>query len=129
MYTIENEQLSAVVNLLGAELSSVVNKSNGLEYLWSGDAAFWGKKSPVLFPIVGTLKDNSYIFNDKNYKLSRHGFAREKIFSVKEQTAASIIFELEDDQNSLAVFPFRFSFCIIYSFCVLCFFCGYRITT
>src|SRR5450432_2454857 len=115
MYTIENDMLRVVVNPAGAELSSLFNKTTGLEYLWSGDAKFWGKKSPVLFPIVGTLKDNEYFFDNKNYKLGRHGFAREKMFSVTEQSLLSVTFELQHDENTLAVFPFQFSFSVIYT--------------
>src|SRR5450432_3578417 len=115
MHTIENDMLRVVVNAAGAELNSLFNKASGLEYLWSGDAKFWGKKSPVLFPIVGTLKDNRYIFDNKMYKLNRHGFALEKIFSVTGQAPASVTFELQNDESTLPVFPFQFSFSINYT--------------
>ena len=55
MYTIENNILKVIINPAGAELNSLFNKSSGLEYLWSGDAKFWGKKSPILFPVVGIV--------------------------------------------------------------------------
>ncbi|MEO6549416.1 MAG: aldose 1-epimerase family protein [Ferruginibacter sp.] len=115
MYTIENKNLRVVINPVGAELSSLVNKTSGLEYLWSGDPVFWAKKSPVLFPIVGTLKDNSYFVNDKKYHLSRHGFAREKTFTVVNASPVSISFELKSDESTLEVYPFQFSFSIIYT--------------
>src|SRR6187431_1835194 len=115
MYTIENEVLRVSISPAGAELNSLFNKANGLEYLWSGDSKFWGKKSPVLFPIVGTLKNNQYFFDNKSYELSRHGFARERIFSVIAQTTASITFELNHDESTLLAYPFQFSFAIIYT--------------
>ncbi len=115
MYTIENEMLRVVVNPAGAELSSLFSKLTSQEYLWSGDPDFWGKKSPVLFPVVGTLKDNKYFFENKSYELGRHGFARDKIFSVKEQAPSSITFELKNDKSTLQVFPFQFSFSINYT--------------
>jgi len=115
MYTIENEVLRVSINPAGAELNGLFNKVNGQEYMWSGDPKFWGKKSPVLFPIVGTLKNNRYFFDDKNYELNRHGFAREKMFSVVVQTTASITFELNEDESTLTVYPFQFSFAIIYT--------------
>ena len=80
--TIENKDLAVKVHSKGAELYSVVNRNTGLEYMWSGDPAFWGKTSPVLFPIVGTLKDDKYIVRGNSYTLSRHGFARDAIFEV-----------------------------------------------
>ena len=81
--TLENKDLVVKVHSKGAELYSVVNRNTGLEYMWSGDPAFWGKTSPVLFPIVGTLKDDKFIFGGNSYTLSRHGFARDAIFEVK----------------------------------------------
>jgi galactose mutarotase-like enzyme len=115
MFTIENDLIRVRVNAAGAELSSLFNKVNGQEYMWSGDPNYWGKKSPVLFPIVGTLKNNQYFFNNKSYELNRHGFAREKTFSLIAQTPASLTFELQQDESTLKVFPFQFSFSIIYT--------------
>jgi galactose mutarotase-like enzyme len=107
--------LRVQINPMGAELSSLFNKTNGLEYIWSGDALYWGKKSPVLFPIVGTLKNNQYFFNGKSYPMNRHGFAREKMFTVVSHSANSIHFELQSDEHSLQVYPFQFNFSLIYT--------------
>ncbi len=115
MYTIENDMLRVQINPMGAELSSLFNKTNGLEYIWSGDALYWGKKSPVLFPIVGTLKNNQYFFNGKSYPMNRHGFAREKMFTVVSHCANSIHFELQSDEHTLPVYPFQFNFSLIYT--------------
>ncbi len=115
MYTIENEILKVAVNPAGAELTSLFNKKTGLEYMWSGDAKFWGKQSPVLFPIIGTLKDNKYFLEGKTYQLGRHGFAREKTFSVVEHGNTSIHFKLESDEQTLKIYPFQFSCSLIYS--------------
>ena len=59
---IENEKLFVTINEHGAELASLINKSNGMNYLWSGDSKYWGRKSPVLFPIEGALKDGKMHF-------------------------------------------------------------------
>ncbi|MEO6721599.1 MAG: aldose 1-epimerase family protein [Ferruginibacter sp.] len=115
MYTIENDNLIVKINAAGAELNSIVNKPNNMEYLWSGDAKIWGKKSPVLFPIIGTLKNNIYFYNHKSYHLNRHGFAREMNFSVTNQDTTSITFTLENDEHTFTVFPFHFLFSINYS--------------
>lgn len=115
MYTIENDSLRIVLNPIGAELNSLFNKSSGLEYIWSGDPVFWGKKSPVLFPIVGGLKDNRYFFDGRRYELNRHGFAREKMFRVINQSPNTIQFQLQSDAHTLQVFPFQFDFSVIYT--------------
>ena len=65
MQTLKNQSLTIKINPKGAELISVFNEETQTEYMWSADANFWGKSSPVLFPIVGALKDNLYYFEGK----------------------------------------------------------------
>ena len=115
MFTIENQQIKAVLNAKGAELTQLFNKEHELDYLWHGDPAVWGKHSPVLFPIVGTLKNNTYFYNDLPYQLPRHGFARDKQFAVEEQTADTITFLLRSDAETHTIYPFMFEFRIKYS--------------
>lgn len=111
---IENDILKIGVSAVGAELQQIYNKQTKLDYLWSGDPVYWGKYSPVLFPIVGTLKEDTYYYDGKSYHLPRHGFARERVFEVVEQSAASILFLLEDDATSRKIYPFAFRFFIRY---------------
>lgn len=115
MMEIANEYIRVQVSAQGAELQSIVRKDNQLEYLWSGDPAFWGKKSPVLFPIVGGLKDNAYRYKGKTYQLGRHGFAREMTFNVNEHTPASITFSLSDNDDTLTKYPFPFTLTVRYT--------------
>ena len=115
MFNLSNEILSVKISEKGAELQSIFHLPNNLEYLWSGDKKFWAKKSPVLFPIVGGLKNNTYTFIGKDYKLSRHGFARDHIFQLKEQSESSITFCLASSEQTKAIYPFDFLFCIKYS--------------
>ena len=112
MIKIENENLSAAINEKGAELQSI--QLNNLEYLWQADAKYWGKHAPVLFPIVGELKDGKYIFEDKEYKLPRHGFARDKVFEAVKTSETSAIFSLKYDEQTLQVYPFKFLFKVEY---------------
>lgn len=114
MFTIENQQLRVGIHPKGAELQSIFHKTHNTEYMWSGDPAFWGKHSPLLFPIVGTLKGNTYYYQDKPYSLSRHGFAREREFTVESQSSDSITFLLKSDADSKAVYPFDFELRVIY---------------
>lgn len=114
MFQISNQQLTVAISAQGAELQSIYNKATALEYMWSGDPAFWGKKSPVLFPIVGGLKNNSYTYQNKTYHLGRHGFAREKAFAVSNQAEDSIRFSLVSDEKTMEVYPFTFRFSIEY---------------
>src|SRR5688572_1548824 len=115
MFTIENQLLKVQVQAKGAELTGLYHKQTGLEYMWNGDPAFWAKHSPVLFPVVGTLKNNTYFHNGKSYELPRHGFARDRQFIVEEQEEDSITFLLNNDEASASVFPFVFQFRMKYT--------------
>ena len=112
--TLENTLLKVDIKSKGAELCSVFKKDNGLEYMWSGDPAVWGKTSPVLFPIVGTLKNNTYFHNDKPYTLSRHGFARDAEFEMLEQEQQKASFILKDSETSFVNYPFHFELILTY---------------
>lgn len=115
LYKIENEKLIVTIATKGAELQSLTNKETQLEYLWNGDAKFWAKRSPVLFPIVGSLKNNSYEYKGKKYSLSRHGFARDMQFELASQTNESISFFITDTKETFSNYPFHFKFLIKYS--------------
>lgn len=110
--SISNNFLSAKINSKGAELFSL--KTNNQEYIWEGNPDFWGKHAPVLFPIVGTLKNNSYQIHEKNYKLSRHGFARDMTFELIEKTENSATFSIQSSEETLKVYPFEFELQIQY---------------
>ena len=114
MFSIENQQLRISIHQKGAELQSIFHKEHQTEYMWSGDPAFWGKHSPLLFPIVGTLKANTYHYQDAAYTLSRHGFARDRDFAIETQSAESITFLLRSDAETRTNFPFDFALRVIY---------------
>jgi galactose mutarotase-like enzyme len=114
MVVIENDRLEIQINPKGAELTSIFHLQHQLEYMWSGDPAFWAKRSPVLFPIVGTLKDNSYVFNEETYSLNRHGFARDMDFEVELKTSSKAVFLLKSNDATRKLFPFEFEFRISY---------------
>ena len=110
--TINNNLISASIKSIGAELFSL-NKHHR-EYIWEGNPAFWGKHSPVLFPIVGTLKNNLFTYNNQSYSLSRHGFARDYTFEVIEKTKESVTFSLKSSEETLKIYPFDFELQISY---------------
>lgn len=105
--TLKNETITASISTRGAELQSLLH-TNGIQYMWNGNAAFWGKHSPVLFPIVGTLKNDTYFFDNRAYKLPRHGFARDMIFTGKMISSHEAVFTLKENEATLAVYPFPF---------------------
>jgi len=113
MITLINNELAIYINEKGAELQSI--RYNDIEYLWQADKKFWGKHAPVLFPIVGELKNGNYIFKDKKYKLPRHGFARDKMFEAEQTDSTCATFTLQNDEETFAVYPFEFILRVEYS--------------
>lgn len=112
MITISNEKLSVKISEKGAELQSI--ECNGIEYLWQADPAFWAKHSPVLFPFVGELKDGKYVYQGAEYRMPRHGFARDKVFTTEQASEDFATFTLYSDKESLEIYPFSFIFKVEY---------------
>lgn len=113
MITIENNSLIVKAKEEGGELCSIISKQTQLEYLWQAGAA-WPKHAPVLFPVVGQLKNDTYIYNGSSYKLERHGFARTKKFELIKEEKDKMEFMLCADNETLQKFPFRFELYISY---------------
>ncbi len=112
---IENEKIRAIINPLGAELVSLLKLDDNTEYIWEANPAFWGKTSPVLFPIVGGLKNETYFYEGNEYKLPRHGFARTMNFEIESQSQNSVVFLLKNNIETEKVYPFEFELRLIYS--------------
>ena len=104
--TISNSIISASINALGAELIRLEKDSKN--YIWSVDETYWNKTSPILFPIVGRLKNDTYSIDNKTYELPRHGFARNFEFQIVNQTESSVVFVLESNSETLKNYPFEF---------------------
>jgi galactose mutarotase-like enzyme len=109
METVElkNKFLTAVISPLGAELQSLVR--SGLQYIWQGDPAFWKRRSPLLFPHIGVLKDGVAIYkNGESCSLGIHGFAKDREFFPTHYQNTRAVFVLESDDASLACYPYPF---------------------
>mgnify|MGYP001778333925 FL=1 len=111
---IENEQLRALISEHGAELTSLVEKNSSREYLWNGDAKYWKRHAPVLFPIEGKLKDDTYFVDRKEFHMTQHGFARDSEFSIVKQTPDSVMLELCSNEQTKIDYPYDFSLKITY---------------
>ena len=108
LFHLENDFLAISVNTHGAELSSIINKKENKEMLWQGDPEYWGRKSPVLFPVVGKYKNGKTTYEGKEYSLGQHGFARDMEFVIAEKTSNKLTFILESNHKTLEVYPFNF---------------------
>lgn len=115
---IENQELIATFDEKGAELISLKAKETGLEYIWHGDPTFWGRHAPVLFPIVGRLKEDQYKYKGQTYPMSQHGFARDQVFEIAEHTKERIAFRLMSSADTKAIYPFDFELILSYELTV-----------
>ncbi|MES2761257.1 MAG: aldose 1-epimerase family protein [Bacteroidota bacterium] len=113
-FELQNNLLSVKVNSFGAELCSVRSKETSIEYIWQADNNIWARHAPNLFPIVGKLKGGQFQYGSQSYQLPQHGFARDNEFICIEQTDNNLLFEFTASEQTLAHYPFHFSFQIGY---------------
>lgn len=113
MEQITNDKLTLTISEHGAELLSIKD-NGGEEYLWDGDPAYWNRHSPILFPLVCGLWKDTYRINGKEYKLSRHGFARDTDFKLIAKGDNQVIYALHDSPETLKVCPYHFNLAISY---------------
>ena len=104
---ISNGTLSAAINPLGAELSSL-SDAQGRELMTDADPRFWTGRAPLLFPVVGMTASGTIRVDGQAYPIAKHGFARRSVFSVIEAGATRAVFALTDDQATRAAYPFAF---------------------
>ena len=116
MYTIKNEFLEVSVQKTGIELCSIKSVASGKEYMWGANPDVWGSYAPVLFPIIGSLKDDGYTFNGKEYSLPKHGMIRHnQDIELVDSSSNSLTFRLKYNDDTLKMYPFKFEFITKYS--------------
>lgn len=125
--TLTSASLRIDISSLGAELKSIKDTSDQ-EYLWQADSSFWARSAPILFPIVGALKDGRYLYQGKEYSLSQHGFARDKMFEVYSCSENHVTYRLVDDESTLQNYPFRFVLEVTYRLVERCLNVEYRVS-
>ena len=113
--TIENDQLKIAVKSKGAEITSIKTAGDEREFMWAGDPDVWSGQSPLLFPIIGGLNGGVCRIGDKEYHLSKHGFARGSEFELVESSHDKLVYELRESDGTLKVFPYRFLLRVVYT--------------
>ena len=113
--TLENGQLQIAVKKKGGELCSLLKKSTQTEYIWQAGPDYWNRHAPVLFPIIGALKDGIYYYEGKCYKMGQHGMARDLPFQLVEKKDDELVFSLKSSPYTLERYPFEFELQIIYT--------------
>ena len=119
MIALKSDQLNVEFQTLGGALSSIKDKE-GVEYLWQGDPTYWSGQAPVLFPICGSVRNDTVLYDKEvgsqvKGKIPRHGLVRKKDFTLVEQTEHSVTFAIEDDEEMYANYPYHFRLEITYT--------------
>lgn len=111
--SISNKRIDVEISTMGAELMSI--KKNGKEILWDGNPAFWANRAPIMFPICGRLKEDKFLFEGKEYYLSKHGFAKLLEFEVEKKGVDFATFLLKSNKETLEKYPFEFEFRVTFT--------------
>ncbi|MGO8023571.1 aldose 1-epimerase family protein [Rhizobium leguminosarum] len=111
---IGNQDLTVDVSSLGAEMQALTS-SDGRSWLWTGDAAFWTGRSPILFPIVGKAPDDKVTIDGTVYSMAQHGLARRSEFVLAASTETMCRFELAASDATRAVYPFEFQLAVVHA--------------
>lgn len=114
IYKLENDVLEILSSSDGGELISIKGKKDNVEYLWTADSKYWGRHAPILFPIIGRVKDNKYRIGQEEFELGQHGFARDCEFELIENRGNTILYKLVSNENSLKKYPYKFELYIEY---------------
>ena len=105
--TLTSDLLTISIATHGAELCSIIDRS-GREYLWQADPRYWRRHSPILFPIVGSVRDGHFTIDGRQYSMSQHGFARDSDFTPLGNTGDEAWYELTSSDTTLAAYPYKF---------------------
>ncbi|MGL5951483.1 MAG: hypothetical protein ACRCZH_08690 [Cetobacterium sp.] len=119
MIKIENEKLVVLINRFGAELKSIMNKENGIEYIWPGTEGTFKKSAPNLFPFIGNIVTgviNYPLGKEERVTLpmTKHGFARDVDFEVLELTETTVRLQLKPNAYTEEKYPYNFSLIVEY---------------
>ncbi len=115
MLYLENERFKAAIDKKGAELCSLVGKSDGTEYVWQADPKIWARHAPLLFPVIGRLKDKEYTLDGKTYSITQHGFGRDLTFAGRQVDAACAEFTLTQSEYTKKMYPYDFTLTVRYT--------------
>lgn len=113
MEQIRNDKLTVEISAHGAEVQSIKD-ADGKEYLWQGDPAYWNRRSPLLFPIVCGLWQDTYRIGGQEYEMARHGFARDTDFTLIAQGDTQVVYALSDSADTRKNYPYHFNLSVSY---------------
>jgi galactose mutarotase-like enzyme len=113
LHEFATDGIAVSISAQGAELSRL-RDGTGRDYLWTAEPV-WPRHAPVLFPIVGRLRDDTLTHHGMTYHMHQHGFARDSLFTWGDRSATGCRLVLADNADTRAIYPFAFHFEITYT--------------
>jgi len=123
----QNEYLAIAINSKGSELTSIKSCKTGFEFLWQANPSVWARHAPILFPIVGKVKNDLLKINGSMYPMKQHGFARDSFFELIKKTNTSILYQLTQTAESLLFYPYHFKLLLGYELINNTLVCSYKV--
>lgn len=114
MVELSNQYLTVNLRPKGAEIISIVGNQDHINYMWKRDACQWANSAPILFPIVGAIKNDTCRIDGKEYHMTQHGFARHNEFEIKNQSQTEVTFTLVSNDEIIKQYPFLFELNVTY---------------
>ena len=114
MTILKNDLLEVELNPKGAEIIKIVGIQDQINYMWRRDPSLWANSAPILFPIVGALKDNECRIDGKTYSMTQHGFSRHNIYKTHQKSDVEVEFNLVTNEEILKQYPYLFDLKVNY---------------
>lgn len=114
MVVLENDYLHCEIDVKGAEIAKLIGRQDGINYMWKQDPSLWGHSAPVLFPIVGALKDGKTVIEGKTYEMNQHGFSRNTDYEIAEQDQNHVVLHLKESAETKKMYPYDFDLYVTY---------------
>ena len=113
-HTLRNDRIEIKISNHGAELTSLRDRAANRELLWQADPAVWGRHAPILFPVIGALKNDTTEIDGRPYGIPKHGFVRDSELELLGKHGDRITFRLCYNDETLAQYPYKFDLRITY---------------
>jgi galactose mutarotase-like enzyme len=115
MVILKNEFLEVELNPKGAEIIKIIGQKDGINYMWRRDPSLWANSAPILFPIVGALRNNECRIDGKTYTMTQHGFSRHNVYETHVISDTAVEFELTPNDDILKQYPYLFDLKVKYT--------------
>ena len=115
MVLLKNKYLQVELDPKGAEIAKMIGNEDHINYMWKQDPSLWGHSAPILFPIVGALKNGKTVIEGQTYEMNQHGFSRNSNYEVEEHDDTHVVFHLHENEETKKMYPYNFDLYVTYT--------------